>query len=366
MTPTPAPVLFVSHSPQRSGAEKVMLDLVGECARRGIPVAVACPAGPLSESLGVGVRHVRIPHLGRDHTARTRVGALLSMIVAYLGAARVLRAQRDHRIVANSAHVLPALRIARVGGTAWLVHDHVVDRKFRLFIRIGRPLLTRVVAVSPTTAAALDGLITDIHVGRLGVDVPSTPPPPPTAALRTVGTMSVITQWKGLHVFLEAMARLPHLDAEVAGEAFPGDVAYADGLRLRATSDDLADRVSFPGRVRPGESLARWAVHVSASVKPEAGPLTVLEAMAAGVPVVATDHGGPQQFLAEGRGILVEPDDPAAMAAGIGQLLEDRTLREDMSRDAHAYVALHHDRRTTVPALLDLVLGPADDENEHR
>jgi glycosyltransferase involved in cell wall biosynthesis len=351
-------VLLVSHSPQRSGAEKVMLDLAAEAARRGADVAVACPAGPLSESFEPWITHVEIPHLGRDHGRRSPVSVVWGMLLAYLGAARVLRRHRDRVCIANSSHCLPALRLAGFRSVAWLVHDHVVDRRMRVFARVGAPLLDRAVAVSPTTADAVRYLLPDIRVGRLGVDVPERAPTARASRPVRVGTLSVVTPWKGLHVFLEAMALLPEATAVVAGEAFPGDVGYAATLRERAEEPDLAGRVEFPGRVSGETAMASWSVHVSASVKPEAGPLTVLEAMAAGVPVVATDHGGPRDLLADGRGVLVTPDDPAALAAGI-ESLADGVGVADMVRRAYDHVAAHHDRRQTVPALLDLLLDPA-------
>ncbi|MGJ0118238.1 glycosyltransferase family 4 protein [Williamsia sp. MIQD14] len=351
-------ILFVTHSPQRSGAESVMLDLAAECHRRGMSVSVACPVGPLSDSFPPWAVHVEIPHLGRDHGRRTRAGAAWGMARAMVVAARTLRAHRGTPIVANSAHTLPALRLAGVRSVAWLVHDHVVSRKTRVFIGAGRPLLRRVVAVSPTTASALEGLVDHVAVGRLGVDIPDTAPTGtrPTDPVRA-GTLSVLTPWKGVDVFLEAIARLDDATAVVAGEAFPGDVGYAASLRQRAEHPDLAGRVTFPGRVRATDALAQWTVHVSASIAPEAGPLTAMEAMAAGVPVVATDHGNPRTLLADGRGVLVPPGDPDALADAISSIAADPRGTATMVHRAYAHVAEHHDRRETVPALLDLLVG---------
>ncbi|MGU3291655.1 glycosyltransferase family 4 protein [Williamsia sp. M5A3_1d] len=353
-------VLFVTHSPQRSGAESVMLDLAAECHRRGMSVSVACPVGPLSESFPPWVVHVDIPHLGRDHGRRTRAGAAWGMARSMVVAARTLRAHRGTPIVANSAHTLPALRLAGARSVAWLVHDHVVSRKTRAFIAAGRPVLGRVVAVSPATASALEGLVDRVEVGRLGVDVPDTAPATGTrpAGLLRAGTLSVLTPWKGVDVFLEAIARLDDATAVVAGEAFPGDVGYAAQLYERAGQPDLAGRVTFPGRVRAADALARWTVHVSASIAPEAGPLTAMEAMAVGVPVVATDHGNPRTLLADGRGVLVPPGDPVALADAISSIAADPRGTADMVARAYAHVAEHHDRRETVPALLDLLVGP--------
>ena len=143
-----------------------------------------------------------------------------------------------------------------------------------------------------------------------------------------MGISAVLTPWKGHSVLLDAMALLTHRDAvlEIMGGTLPKDAPYAQSLRERAAQADLAGRVRFLGHVDDPIARARsWHVAVSASIDPEAGPLTTLEAMSIGVPLVATDHGGVVEVLGD-AGLLVAPRDPAALAAGIDRLLDDDEL----------------------------------------
>jgi glycosyltransferase involved in cell wall biosynthesis len=115
--------------------------------------------------------------------------------------------------------------------------------------------------------------------------------------------------------------------------------------------------VRFLGHVDPESALRRWDVLVSASVSPEAGPLSVLEAMSYGVPVVGTDHGGTTEFLRDGAGLLVAPDDAAAMAAAIDTLLRDDRLRRNVIAAAMRRITNRHDLTMTLPSMLRNLLG---------
>jgi glycosyltransferase involved in cell wall biosynthesis len=141
-----------------------------------------------------------------------------------------------------------------------------------------------------------------------------------------VGCTALLTSWKGQDVLLEAVARLPGVELELVGGSFPKDAEYVERLRARAAEPDLAGRVRLLGHV--DDVLARvrtWRVGVSASVDPEAGPLSILEYMSAGVPTVATAHGGSLELVGD-AGLLVPPGDAAALADAIARLVEDADL----------------------------------------
>jgi glycosyltransferase involved in cell wall biosynthesis len=104
---------------------------------------------------------------------------------------------------------------------------------------------------------------------------------------------------------------------------------YARELRSLVTDLDLADRVEFRGfRDDVQDELAQLDVLVHASVLPEPFGQVVVEGMAAGLPVVAADAGGPAEILESGvTGILVPAGDTAALADALRRLAEDGELR---------------------------------------
>ena len=159
---------------------------------------------------------------------------------------------------------------------------------------------------------------------------------PPDAPL--VGVLARIAPSKGLEVFLEA-ARLVADRRPDARFLIVGDDApfMRDGVRVEGYRQDLerhaarlglADRVVFTGfRLDVPDVLAQLAVSVLPSVTGEGLPNSVLESMAAGLPVVATDSGGTKEAIVDGEtGLLVSPGDVTALTRAIDGLLADPEL----------------------------------------
>ncbi len=147
---------------------------------------------------------------------------------------------------------------------------------------------------------------------------------------------------KGLDVFLDAAKALLATHPEARFALF-GEGCGAAALRERARALGLDGAVSFPGQVPARDALARLAVLVLSSYM-ENAPLALLEAMAAGVPVVATRVGGVPELVPEGAGQLVAPGDPAALAAAIARLLDDPALADAQAAAARAPRRAHRRR----------------------
>ena len=172
---------------------------------------------------------------------------------------------------------------------------------------------------------------------------------PPAAPL--IVMLSRLNPQKGVEHFLEAAARVHQLypeayfllvgDAYVyRGDTIERDAAYQRELERRASRLGLGDRAVFTGfRADVPELLAETAVSVLPSFS-EGLSNTLLESMAAGVPVVATRVGGNPEVVEHGRGgILVPPRDSRALAEAICALLKDRGLAEALGEGGRRRVA---------------------------
>jgi glycosyltransferase involved in cell wall biosynthesis len=158
------------------------------------------------------------------------------------------------------------------------------------------------------------------------------------AALQVVADEFVVLmvgnlrEWKGQHVVLDAVARLPgalqsRVRVLLAGEASAQDQSYVQRLR------DQCEHLHRPANVqllgsRPdvADLLTAADVMVHASIAPEPFGLVIVEAMAMGVPVVASDTGGPAEIIDAGSGLLVPAGDAAPLASALQRLAADPKL----------------------------------------
>ena len=176
---------------------------------------------------------------------------------------------------------------------------------------------------------------------------------PPRAPL--VAVFSRLIRLKGVEHFLEAAAlvaqQVPAARFLVVGDCYTrvqdgalvSDGAYRNELGRYAARLGLDGRVTFTGfRQDVPELLSETAVSVLPSVEGEGLPNSILEAMAASVPVVATNVGGNAEAVEDGvTGLLVPPRDAHALARGICQFLEDGELASRFAQAGRRRVAQH-------------------------
>lgn len=357
-----------------SGAEKVLVDLLRHAVSQGHSVTLVCPHGALPDLLAGKVTHVpvELKRLGLAKGMR-RWWEIAGLPLTWWRASRTLRriSKNADALIANSTFALLPVAMAypwhsrRKKATpwiSWLVHDTIKMRKQRMALFLGGHALNLAVAVSEVTADSVRSSGIKVVARPNGVVVPEKM----SGTTRTVqghpvvGILAVLTAWKGQAILLEAIAQLPGVHLDIAGSAFPGSEEFETQIRARAAQPDLAGRVSFLGHVNRVDVFPRWDVMVSASTQPEAGPLNVLEAMADGVPVIATDHGGAEEYLRGGAGLLVKPGDATSLAEGIRELLEHPEKAARQREKARALVLERHNKEETLPKMLAALTGPGD------
>lgn len=166
---------------------------------------------------------------------------------------------------------------------------------------------------------------------------------------------------KGQHFVLEALRRLEHRGRSDFRLVFVGEGSTRCCLERMVAEYGLDDRVTFAGHVRhASEALVRHFrdadifVHPSLTTRgvKEGIPGTIVEAMAAGLPVIATRHGGIPAVIESGQhGLLVSEHDVEGMASALETLLADAAYRERIGRAAAHRAALELDLGARTPAL---------------
>jgi glycosyltransferase involved in cell wall biosynthesis len=204
-----------------------------------------------------------------------------------------------------------------------------------------------------------------VHVAHPGVDAADLATG--TAAGGELLCVATVTPDKGHDVLLDALATTADLAWHcVCVGSLDRDPAFVDALRRRLQVGGIGDRVWFAGpltEVGLERSYAAADVLVLAS-RAETYGMVVTEALARGVPVVAAEVGGLTEALGHGAdgtrpGVLVPPDDPAALAAAIRAWLTDAELRERSRGAARERRASLSEWSATTSAVAGVLAGAA-------
>jgi glycosyltransferase involved in cell wall biosynthesis len=179
-----------------------------------------------------------------------------------------------------------------------------------------------------------------------------------------LGSVSNLTVYEGFGTLLEAAALLRDTGCPVR-VLLVGDGTQRAALRELADRLGLGDAVLLPGRVPRDRAPAAVAAldamcvpRIDAPVSRMVTPLKPVEAMALGVPVIASDLPALAELLAGGRaGALVKPDDPAALADAARRLREDQAWRGDLVAAGRDEVAATRTWQAAARAYRELYAG---------
>ncbi len=212
---------------------------------------------------------------------------------------------------------------------------------------------------------------TPVHRTPFGVDTDRLRPPAKRRQDEEfrIGYVKSFTPLYGADVLVRAMPAIVAARPD-ARLVMVGDGPALDDVCRLAETVGVADRVDFPGRV-PHERLADWLgtfdVFVNPSVCMESFGVSVLEASACGLPVVATRVGGVPEVCLDGRtGLLVPPGDPAAIAEAVLALAGDPARREAMGRAGRRLVEADYRWADCVDIMLGRLAAVAAGETPGR
>lgn len=357
-------VVYLNHVAQLSGGEIALLRLIAHLPEVQ-PHVILAEDGPLAAELAkAGISSEVLPMAERTRdmrkgavTVRSIRPAMVSDTTRYvLRLARRLRALRPDVVHTNSlkAGVYGSVA-ARLAGipVVWHVRDRIAVDYLPAVAVWGIRFMTRRVAsaVVANSRATMDTLDPRAHPVIVHSVVPTVLPPVAGRESRpgplTVGLIGRVAPWKGQDLFLRAFAEaFADGDARcvLVGAAMFGEDEYERSLHTLSAELGLDGRAEFRGfRTDVWPELARMHILVHASRIPEPFGQVVLEGMAAGVPVVAADAGGPSEIITHDRnGVLYRMGDQSALATAMRELGCDPERRERLIAGGLASAADYH------------------------
>jgi glycosyltransferase involved in cell wall biosynthesis len=328
------------------GSDRSLFDLVTHLPEDRFKTAIILKTGdPMAKAYREAGVEVTQLNLISPRRARESVKFLKFCFAFWPSVFRMASAIR--RFDADMVHVntitniqgAMAARLARKP-LVWHVREYVPNsRAYSVLCRLVAFTAARAVAISDTVAGALkacDDRLTLVYNGIDLSEYDELPDPdapknelgltPTTPVVTTIGRLE---HWKGQHVLIEAIPEIhknhPDTHFLVVGGPAANKPDYAPALHTRCKELGISDKVTFTGIRKDIPSiLAASTVLVLPSITPEPFGRTIVEAMAAACPVIATAAGGPLQIIVDGEtGHLVPPEDHQSLATQIGCILKD-------------------------------------------
>jgi len=358
------------------------------------------PLAGIARDLGVRVLVLLFPpalgRLGDTGRWAAVVGLLGAAIAAARyarGLARWLRKIQPDIIHTNwfKMHLLGAWTRPRRSPLIWHIHDYVTPRRLmrRLLWPFRKSCSAAIVnskSVAKDLERALPGLrIVPIYNAidlerfspageRLDLDAKAGLAPAASGTVR-VGLIATFARWKGHKVFLEALGRLSP-DVPVRGYIIGGPIYQTEGsqwsvaeLHREAERLQLGDRIGFTGFLEDAPAAMRSLnVIVHASTEPEPFGMVIVEGMATGKAVIASQAGGAAELITDGENALAHaPGDAEGLAREIERLTSDEALRNKLGKCGRATAERHYHGKRLAAELTELyreVAGVAPAKSE--
>lgn len=274
---------------------------------------------------------------------------------------RVWHARRNVEMIAGLALKYLLLKKLRLLFTSAAQRRHSEFSKW---------LIRRQDAVISTSSKSADYLERGAGIIRHGVDCAEFHPSSEKQALREalnlpqgtlIGCFGRIRHQKGTDLFVDAMLRvLPDFSdahALIMGRTTKQNKEYLESLKSRVSHAGLSGQFCFRDEV-PFASLAAHFRVLDLYIAPqrrEGFGLTPLEALASGVPVIATRVGAFEELVKDGKtGCLVDPDDVEPLASATQELLSNPTRRAEFSKRARHDVEAHFQLQREADAIVSV------------
>ncbi|GMQ30204.1 glycosyltransferase family 4 protein [Algoriphagus confluentis] len=356
-------ILFLQSSSEGYGSGKIILQVLRFYQNQGLaPVVVLTNEGPIQSDLQAMDIPVYVQNLGILRRKYVNPGGIFNRVQKNLKAYRFLN--QLHR--KYSFELVYSNTLAVVIGSIWAKRNHLPHiwhiheilpgpaPLVKLLAKMLDSSTTHPIAVSQAVA---DHWQTELHKAQVQV-IPNGIPydafleaegslkselklSPDT---QMIGMIGRINPGKGQLFFLEMAEKVakkyPKAHFVLVGDPFPGYEYILEEITEKIRSRKLETKVCYLGFRRDiPDVMASLDIFVLPSVLPDSFPTVILEAMAAGKPVIATKSGGASEMVLEGEtGFLIPIHDISAGTEAISQLIDNPSLRKTLGESGRKRV----------------------------
>lgn len=363
-------LLILHSSSDLYGASKILLTSLALFKKHGHEAIVVLSAkGELSERLAqmdVPVVYMPLGIIRRKYmNPRGLVNRVQATRQAIKAIKEIIVAEKIELVYSNTTAVLAGAFAAKQLGIKHIWHVHeIIQRPYFLFRGLSYLLKNYADKIVVVSKAVQDHWAKNIPISKIllvynGIDyseygspaaaVEGGSPqgqaadgPRESAAPRplVIGMIGRVHHWKGQDYFLQIAGELiktnPHLEFIMVGDAFPGNEYLYEKINRLKTELNLVNAVTDLGyRTDIPAILQQLDIFVLPSILPDPFPTVVLEAMASGKAIVATNHGGATEMIEfDKEGLLIPWDNAKAAAEIMKPIIENDAKRKAMGAAA--------------------------------
>ena len=337
-------ILFVHSSSEMYGSDRSLLNIVKQINKDEFNVYVVLPCpGPLVDAMReipkVNVEVFEVAVLRRKNLSiKGGIQYIKEFCGSYNYLKKFIKKCKIDIVDTNTAVVFPgaiAAKHAKIK-SVWHIREIIKSNLENTVISfIMNRYADVVIANSKATGVALKVNQKKVKVVYNAVEESADVIPIEHEDF-VVGMAGRINRWKGQKLLTDVAEIVcktyPNTKFYIAGEAYMGEEYLKEELINYIASKKLSDNVILLGQVNDMSSFYKSLdVFALPSTQPEPFGLVVIEAMEYGLPVVATNHGGPTEIVSEGQdGFLVDYNGPEEMAERIMRLIADAELCKTM------------------------------------
>ncbi len=345
-------IVYINHTSQISGAERSLLEMLSCLDKNKWSPIVIAPTGPLHEAvtaLKIEYVAVKLPEIIKPvnlyasmklawklESSRCKISTIINNI-----SPDIIHANSTRSMMLTPRENIPTIWHLRDASLPGILTKSIYKQSNRIAVisdYVENELIRNIHVNSnkffhlpPTvnTNQFLPGSSNSFRIkNALPMDVP------------LIGMVAQFVEWKRHHLFLEALQSISSRPwhAILAGATFNSRDEYVTSIKNRLQVPPLIGRVSVIDWVDNCPAMYQSMDVSVLTSKNEPFGRVIIESMACGVPVVAIDEGGPCEIIRKGdSGLLVEPN-PAAIAAAITYLLDNKEKSDKIAKVARDYV----------------------------